>query len=120
MPLLQRQSHSLNQFRNFYDSLSKPGCLRLIPSVTFSASFASQGCIPHSWEAFSTLFVSRGCCLAFMGDIISFSLVGVKVFLDRSDDQGNRSCQVVGRKCKAVGLVDAEGFDLFVEGVEDL
>ena len=55
-----------------------------------------------------------------MGDIISFSLVGVKVFLDRSDDQGNRSCQVVGRKCKAVGLVDAEGFDLFVEGVEDL
>ena len=55
-----------------------------------------------------------------MGDIISFSLVGVKVFLDRSDDQGNRSCQVVGRKYKAVALVDAEGFDLFVEGVEDL
>ena len=42
------------------------------------------------------------------------------MFLDRSDDQGNRSCQVVGRKCKAVALVDAERFNLFVEGVEDL
>ena len=29
-----------------------------------------------------------------MDDIISFSLVGVKEFLDRSDDQGNRSCRM--------------------------
>lgn len=36
-----------------------------------SASFAPQECIPHSWETFSSLFVSQGCCRALMGNVIS-------------------------------------------------
>ena len=45
--------------------------LRLIPSAALSASFAPQESIPRSWETFALLFVSRECCRALTGDIIS-------------------------------------------------
>ena len=76
MLLLLRQSPSLKLFRIFYDSLPKPDeiaamvedsvpalaeGLRVIHSAAFSASFATQGCIPHSREAFAPLFVTHIC-----------------------------------------------------------
>ena len=54
---------------NHMSELCTLGLLR-IPSVTLSAFFAPQDCSLHSWETFSPLFVSRRCCLAFIGDII--------------------------------------------------
>lgn len=45
--------------------------LLLIPSVTLTASFAPKERVLHSWGTFSPFFVSRGCCLALMGDSIS-------------------------------------------------
>ena len=38
--------------------------------VALLTSFASQECILHSRETFSPLFVSRGCCLALISDIL--------------------------------------------------
>lgn len=46
--------------------------MRLIPSVTFSAFFDSQECRMHSWEAFSWLFVSQGCCRALMTSLFPY------------------------------------------------
>ena len=49
--------------------------LVLDPSAALSASFASQECGMHSWEAFFVLFVSRGCTELLLATLFSFPLI---------------------------------------------
>ena len=84
-----------------------------------SASFAPQECIPHSWETFSSLFVSQGCCRALMGNVISHFATEVAdegvVWVEEERKCGGEYGGGTNRGGGPVGTLPlCEGFHLFL------